>query len=368
MAKIRKTSKQCPSLQRARLVDVAQEAGVSRQTAGAVLLGGRSNARASEATAKRVLEAARKLQYQPNQAARHLKGRRMKLVGVLNRIRSDDDAAHSLIARDILEKLAAEGFIASTATYVEGGKSRIGQVRDLIRLGMDGLFVLDTEFPKDAEALEQVLELCPRTLFFPGGYTAPETLRNSVDVNRRVAAQTAVGHLIERGRRRIGVFAGHEDQLPAQSRLAGYRSTLSDNGLDVDDTLVFESARGFLDTSFNPDEMRTAVANAIDQLVVQGGADAIFTFAFGALGTITLIQALQERGYRVPEDVAIATVRDYPIYQAFRPSVTAVSLHHDGVAQPMVDMLGKMMTDDACQDKTNTILVKPELMIRETSP
>jgi len=63
------------------LKDVAKEAGVSIATVSKVLRGKQGKIAISEATRRRVLEAAKRLNYHPNIAARRLASRRSNTVG-----------------------------------------------------------------------------------------------------------------------------------------------------------------------------------------------------------------------------------------------------------------------------------------------
>ena len=66
----------------ATLADVGREAGVSAMAASAVLNGARTSSRISPDTRARILEAAARLQYRPNAAARALIRRSMNTLGV----------------------------------------------------------------------------------------------------------------------------------------------------------------------------------------------------------------------------------------------------------------------------------------------
>ena len=354
----------------ATLADVARVAGVSRQTAGAVLLGGRSNTRTSGETVRKILRAAQHLSYSPNQAARLLKGAKSRLVGVLNRIRSDDDPSHTLITRKLVEELTGHEFMASLAIYVEGGKSYEEMVKELTRLGLAGLVILDAEILKDRGLLQNLLELCPAAVFYPGGSPLPEVCGHAVDVNRSLAARLAVRHLIERGKKRIAVFdAPHPDGSAADraglTRMSGFRQEMQAQGRSPGLACIpkWWSPRSTDDVS----GVRKAAGSAIDTLVVSQKADAIFSMALGPSVTVALAQELLKRGYRVPGDVAIITVRDYPIYEALKPSISAVKLHHDRIAAPMVAMLNEMVGDAGKIAARKKVLIDPELIAREST-
>src|SRR5579862_2255506 len=62
--------------------DIAERVGVHKATVSAVLNGGRSTARVSAATRKRIVAAAEELRYTPNAMARGLKMVRFKSLGL----------------------------------------------------------------------------------------------------------------------------------------------------------------------------------------------------------------------------------------------------------------------------------------------
>ena len=68
--------------QKVTLIEVAELAGVSRAAAGKVLNGGSDKIGVGAEARKRILNAARKLNYQPNMAASILAGGSSKMIGV----------------------------------------------------------------------------------------------------------------------------------------------------------------------------------------------------------------------------------------------------------------------------------------------
>lgn len=78
-----RASLEAEKIRRPTLSDVARQAGVSTNAVSTVLNGSRVGTRVSEATRRRIQEAAVHLQYHPNALARSLKGRRMNTLGVV---------------------------------------------------------------------------------------------------------------------------------------------------------------------------------------------------------------------------------------------------------------------------------------------
>ncbi len=121
---------------------------------------------------------------------------------------------------------------------------------------------------------------------------------------------TATRHLAELGHRRIGAIGGPERFWSANARLDGYRTALMRSGLPVDEDLVVRGefavpdgrdlARVLLDRPDPP----TAIVAANDNQ------------AFGAL------QALGERGLRVPDDISLVGFDDAVAAWATPPLTT----------------------------------------------
>lgn len=352
----------------ARLIDVAREAGVSRQTAGAVLLGGRTNTRASADTVRRVQEAAQRLNYHPNNAARQLKGLSTGVVGVLCQFLREP--THSLIVADLVEILTQRGYTVALGSFTENAKSLDEQVTEMARRGLDGMICVDERFLRRPKSLHHLLSLCPRTVLYASGHSKPGIGTHFVDVDRYQAARLAVRHLAGLGRRRIALFGGGPrwDWESQKKRLAGYRDELKSLGHEIDESLIFMAEWSQWHGGEPPlVETRGLIEEAIEHLVLRGGADALISGVVPAPMTTGLLLGLQARGFGIPDQIALMAIRDDPVYQYIHPTVTVVELHHDAVALPMVQMLEQMLTDDAHLSTRGNILVVPELIIRQSA-
>jgi LacI family repressor for deo operon, udp, cdd, tsx, nupC, and nupG len=104
---------------RARLIDVAQAAGVSRVAVGKVLLGtGGERVCVAERTASKIRAAARRLGYRPNLTAQQLRGMPSRLISVVMSVGAPAVELDRLVQ---LEKLAcASGFQLAVSATPEG--------------------------------------------------------------------------------------------------------------------------------------------------------------------------------------------------------------------------------------------------------
>ena len=126
--------------------------------------------------------------------------------------------------------------------------------------------------------------------------------------------RAAVRHLIEtHGYKRIAFIRGIQGQIDAEQRFEAYQAELKAYGLYFDERLV-------VDGDYTRESGRAAVHTLLDEreLRVQAIVAANDRMAFGAL------EALQQRGIRVPDDVAVTGFDDLREAQATGVPLTTV--------------------------------------------
>jgi signal transduction histidine kinase len=155
-----------------------------------------------------------------------------------------------------------------------------------------------------------------------------------------------VRHLIqEHGYKYIAFIRGIADQLDAEQRLQAYKDELKANGLRYDERLV-------VDGDFTPESGRDAVLTLLDEREArfQAIVAANDRMAFGAL------EALQQRGIRVPEDVALAGFDDLREAQATGVPLTTV--------RQSFYTAGKQALETLLKRLNGTIITPTQLLIR----
>jgi len=123
-----------------------------------------------------------------------------------------------------------------------------------------------------------------------------------------------VRHLIEEhGYKRIAFIRGIEGQIDAEQRFQAYKDELKAHKLRFDEDMV-------VDGDFTPESGREAIQTLSDvrKLRFQAIVAANDRMAFGAL------EALQQRGIRVPDDVAVAGFDDLREAQSMGAPLTTV--------------------------------------------
>ena len=77
-----------------------------------------------------------------------------------------------------------------------------------------------------------------------------------------------------------------------------------------------------------------------------------------------LIQRLKDRGYGVPEDVAVVGYDNLELATVIDPPLTTVDQNHPAYAQAALDLVIKMNEDDKLPRSQRTVTIQPTLIVR----
>lgn len=353
---------------RIRLADIAKAAGVSRGVVGRVLNGGKGNSRVAEATAKRILEIARHMKYQPNVAAQQLKGMRTHMFGTL--VASAGDPLRSFLVQHLDTEAVKSGYHTMIGNTI--GSDTVGPnqfdyyVDELSRRAVDGVFcAIHNWFEGDRKALT---ERHPNTVFFedPGVRGA-----HVVKANRYIAARLATRHLLERGRRRIALIVSDLKKPTCQDRLRGFRDEHEAYGKQAQDGLVFNAAEHGKAFAWHNPELLTwqfpeeVVDLAIDELVRDAGADALV--CNDDFWAATVLRRLHARGVSVPAHVAVVGYLNHYLADWTDPPLTTIDTRQDLAAERMLKMMEHLVMQGPLPEEDRVVEITPRLVVRGSS-
>jgi len=290
--------------------EVAEHAGVSTATVSRALSG---SASVREPLRSRVLEAARSLSYRPNRAARDLRVRSSRAVGVL--IPDIENPFFTSVVCGIEDVLRKTDYSLLLANYNEDPDQEDRRLELFRAEGIRGLIFaasrtpsrLYAELGKAGIALVAVSRVLPRLRV------------DEVTVANREGAHAATTHLIRLGHQRIGIINGPLVFATARGRQGGYEDALQEAGVALDANLVVHCA-------FN----QAAGYSAMQQLLGLASPPTA-VFAGSNLLTLGALQAIHERELDIPGQIAIVGFDDMPWAISLRPPLTAV-------AQPSFDV------------------------------
>lgn len=283
---------------------VAQRAGVSVTTVSRVM--NERDGDISPETRDRVLEAARALRYRPNSLAGALRRGYTRTVGLI--VPDISDAYFHQIARGLEDAAQPAGYsviLANTDRVAAKERSSIEVLYDqnVDAIVFAGGGVDDDRHLRDLPwDLISVVTVGPHRLPFP-----------SIRVDDAGTIRMAMDHLLDQGRTRVLCIAGNDNWLVSSERAQGYRQALEARGLPYEPTLMMAG-------DFTVQAGHDAVVRALDSGVQFDGV-----MAFNDYSAIGAINALRDRGHRVPDDVAVVGCDDIPLASLVSPQVTSVS-------------------------------------------
>jgi LacI family transcriptional regulator len=331
-----------------RMKDIAQDLGVSVITVSKAL---RNHTDISAATRARVLKRVAELNYQPNYAAQALVTGRTHTMGLV--VPDLVHSFHSEVAKGLAGVLRKNGYSLLISSSEENPEVEKQAIDQLIARRVDALLVASTQWT--AEAFRRVEEAnIPYILldrFFSG------LAANFVGVDDELVGKIATEHLVEIGCRNIAHIGGVRIS-PAFGRMEGYKQALAKHGQSYRAEYIVAHDR--LDES-----ARSAGYHATKKLLaLKPRPDGIFCFSDAiAIGSMN---AILEKGLRIPEDIAIVGCANVHYASFLRVSLTSVDQQSVAIGQRAA-RLAMSMLDSRSPSKPKTILLEPTLVVRDST-
>ncbi|WP_327418288.1 LacI family DNA-binding transcriptional regulator [Streptomyces sp. NBC_01233] len=284
--------------------DVARLAGVSRATVSYVLNNAEA-VRISEPTRRKVREAAEELGYVPHAAARSLRAGHTRIV-LLPTPNVPIGPLYSAFLNELQWALRRLDY--TVVQYGSLGLSGDEAVRAWAELRPVAVISLG-EITLSAHNVATLKRAGARAVITMGPVGVPGA--HALVMDQQEVGARAAAHLLERGRRRIGVVVPEEEGLELFSapRLAGARSAADAEGAHVEPVPMAYS-----------EESAAALAARWRAL----GLDA--AFAYNDEYAMLLMRAFQDEGLRIPEDVAVIGADDLLIGRLLRPRLSTVRI------------------------------------------
>lgn len=209
--------------------DVARYANISGATVSRVL-SGRTDFAISPETREKVLEAARKLGYLPNSAARALTSGRTGIVGFWMSL---EYSLYRSQVLDCMRSMLSGTEFAMSVTDVDEEYSTAHSFDRALRVPVDGIIAFDNSASVEAFARESD-RLAPRMPFVSmGAYWSRQ--KSFVGIDLEAGGRLAMAHLLETGRRRIAhVVPRNSDLFSGGPRYRAYASAMAEAGLELD--------------------------------------------------------------------------------------------------------------------------------------
>jgi DNA-binding LacI/PurR family transcriptional regulator len=332
------------------VVAVASHAKVSPATVSRVLAG---RVPVATETRARVLKAIEELGYRPNEVARSLRVGRGRSV--------------ALVTGDI-----EQGIYATLAKHVQGELEalgldlvlfNLGHRQDRLRhflerapsLGLRGI-LLSSPHVMDMEELTPVMSAAAKSGIDIlsvsqdlSRYGLPSIIHDDVG-----GAAAATAHLVARRRTPVAFVGRIASSAIGRARYDGYRKALKEHGQKVDPALVWDISQGYR-ADAGHQAMSEALAKNLHFRAVVAASDEL------ALGCMA---AAADRGFAIPDDMAIVGFGGLAWVGFTRPAMTTVALDAGAIAGAVGDFF---KARDSGARLAKRLVIPANLILRQSA-
>lgn len=326
----------------ATIYEVSKLAGVSLATVSRVM---NNNAKVSDKTRKKVLQAMSTLGYKPNTIAQSLASNRTNSVGLVV------SELHGPFYGIMMSGIESELRKAQKHVIIAAGHSDADYEKDsiefLISKQCDAL-ILHVEAVSDA----YLIELCKKKLpVIILNRFIPEIKDRCIGVDNELGGYLACRHLINIGHKNFAYIAGPNWKRDSSDRLKGHKRALAEHNLTFNPSLIFEG-----------DFMEAGGRMGMEYLLAQKQPFTALVCANDEMAAGAL-QVARDHKISIPDDISMLGFDNISFTSYMFPKLTTI----DNPVNAMGRMAVKWVLNEAYQ-QNNSIenLYKPELIIRDS--
>ncbi|MDP8260937.1 MAG: LacI family DNA-binding transcriptional regulator [Candidatus Kappaea frigidicola] len=329
--------------------DIARKAGVSISTVSRVI-NQTDLHKVGKTTQKKVEKIVEKLDFTPNVIARSLVSRKTYNVAVA--IKDLEDIINpyfNQVISGIAGVLERRGYFLQLVRTVSAKEKALSPyyLKAIQEKRVDGLILLSEE-AKNKDVIELFAKKVPVILV---NRTIPNITAPSVLIDNEGGLYDATKELIELKHKRIVFLAGSFDFQLDKQRLKGYKKALKEANISYDKSLIIEGA-------FNFNQSATALGGLLKKKVKFSAI-----VASDDVMALACINLLNERGYKVPEDISVIGFNDM-LLLPLASSLSSMKLPLVELGRKAATMLLSIINNDPIKEME--VIFKPELIKRNS--
>jgi DNA-binding LacI/PurR family transcriptional regulator len=183
----------------------------------------------------------------------------------------------------------------------------------------------------------------------------------SVQVDTADAIYQSVDHLVNQGRRRIGLLLSDTSDPFNRLRHDAFKSALKRKGISSASQFVWSAGRPI---DLPPAEL---IDRALNDMIDHQDVDALI--AEDDVWAVRIIQQLRQRGIRVPDDVGVIGYDNLDLATVIEPALTTVDQCHRELARTILRVL-KSLSDEGSGGRNRTSRVtkiRAKLIVRNST-
>jgi DNA-binding LacI/PurR family transcriptional regulator len=337
---------------KATIYDIAEKAGVSRQTVSRVL---NNRQDVSEETRKRVKEIMVELNYQPNAVAQILSRQKSYLFGVVTAGLKYFGPSRTLSG--ITNKAEEMGYGLLLKELESFNSTNVIPLLNWFKSHqVDGIIWAAPEIEDNRQWVKDFIQVIDMPIIF---LTMEEQKNVTVVTSDNFSgARKAVEHLIKNGRKNIGHICGPLSWWESRQRKNGWETALSKAGLPVSDRMWTEG-------NWSSKSGKVAFLDLIEKFPEMDGI-----FVGNDQMALSVLLASKEIGIKVPEKLSVIGFDGIADSEFYCPPLSTVSQNLDELGRiavvELVSQIEQKNTDNI-KVEPKYIRIQPELIIRQSS-
>ncbi|WP_315823616.1 LacI family DNA-binding transcriptional regulator [Paraflavitalea speifideaquila] len=330
------------------IYDIAKKLHISAAT---VSRGLQDHPLVSKKTKKKIFDLADEIGYRSNHFARNLRSQKTNTIGVIVP-RLNSSFMSSVIAG--VENVANEqGFSLIISQSSETAEKEAANAKTMFNSRVDGLLVSLAYDITELNHFDPFFKKNTPVIFFDRVMEHEHS--TSILIDNRQAAYHATQHLIGQGCKRLVHITAPPKQNVYKDRLRGFKDALADAKLKYKDeqTII---------TNLTQEAGAEAAKSILKMKPLPDGI-----FAANDSCAVGCMLALKRGGIQIPGDIAFVGFNDDPVCTVVEPNLTTI--HYGGyeMGQVAARHLINHLNGTFPIDSTNTIILRSELVVRESS-
>lgn len=327
---------------RVTIKDVAQIAGVSRQTVSRAI---NNQGEISPVTKERVMQAIAEIGYQPNRLAQGMVTQRTKTVALLV-----SDIANPFfpeVARGVQDTARAQGYNVFLCNADGSSDEELETMQLLASQRVDGIITFGTNIKR-----QSLLHFADH--YHPIVVINREVIHphiNLLMVDNVMGAQLATSHFANRGHTQIGMLTSNKVNLSQTRRVQGFQNELTEWNLNNE--MIVQ------------DEPTIKGGYAAMAVLLERWRGITAVFIYNDLMAIGALQACRSLGKKVPQDIDIIGFDDIHLASVVTPTLSSIRVDKYAIGQMAMNRIFEML---AQPEKTfEQMQLMPELVLREST-
>lgn len=333
--------------------DIAEMAHTSINTVSKAL---RNHPQISSEKRDEILSLANEMGYIPNSAARTLRQRKSRLIGII--VGDNANPYFATMIKTAQQMLKKYNYLLITFNNYENVEDEMRFMAEMCGLNVAGVLIS----PAMGNGKSTDLLRRHNIPFVYMNRTPENTTDSYVVANDEYAAYLATSHLISRKHERVFYINYFKNFVTARYRFNGYKRALLENGMDVNMNCVIDDCTN-----------RTDGYNAMQSLLKKYEPP-FSVLCYSDYIATGVLSAIWDAGYRVPEDCAVIGIDDSDnlLNNAYGLSSVRIPVR-DIVEKAVMILLNKIQNSDNAVDGRNGVnipdrlMLEPQLHIRQST-